>query len=1700
MKKKKSNNQLSTLFSKEIYQRLSIQEKELNAIRQLCTGNPGASALFFSKIDSPSVKFGLESLIKSFPPILQSQKEYSISLPVFQWCCYSIAKLMGHSLDYDHSKLFLSLLSTLKMSNYATLINFLSQDKPQTESLPKDQVISMYKESVSLFRALSGKITKHISVNDYSMFIQRIGSEAFNILPSNLIDVNSFILNEYSDVVDIFSYPVFYISNEISISIQNNFFSKNPFPSPTFFGGKSRLAALFNTSAASKQHFIDISLKGAADQLKSGDLKLSSVYTSLFPELYSWAICSIFHEKCYDANWITSTLSTMQTNSNDICSVVFQRVMNDLQLLKKIKMYTGNSATLRDLSNQSLPNILVLLMKSLNGEPFRDMPNFKLFSISDQDLLHDYDFVCAYFAIENVMKLFFDGHDDFLMIMEASIKNISDPNIQQDVITDIYSLLFLKTQENTFICPTTLAEKVISTLIGFSSGSFKQYLKHSYEKLLMSKFLDPACTLDSVLDSYYTMLTRSILKMDWPIAESIVNRATIYKTLFEVARFVADYKLPTSSRPFKPFSINQNRRVISSEIGFSFMFEYEALNFLNDGNDVISVLSRKRTLLQRKHPMKNVKRGLSQKFRDVVSQLSRLTAIQWEPLADFSNSPLTNSFISYINTIILALLKSMPNKTMGEVLSIHPSDIVPYLLSRELFTQATEVTGILKMDLIETVLKYTKSNYKVLLPLTIDYPVVSIASLVTDEKIDNDGDIGISNVVKNILILKRSPKTHSDMIIKRIGLKKSIISIDMSNWDDLSQDGMDIFQLSTYLSYLLSQDPLPSDEIIDLSFRFPAKEFSKIIEPKLNELPLIELSNILLHCYCEQSLYNKVQLLANILETGISPYPLKKAFSELLSKQKYSLAQLFCDFFRYEMNILVLIREEALSLLHENKDVKELFSICPSLNNEIIESLPQKYRDIITHDIKQFFDSIPHEWKKGYDAIATVRLNIRDYQNVVRVLSMFNYLDCDEDLISSYKDSIMKSNSTISLLLNLKQFVFSIHPSFRNPAILLKYVQKRLSSFVRQISVNNSQDESVAIQTLYLIDKHIDEYLSIFCQYQSVGLDALEDLSAYTKSIYLFVSSMFSSINGISYTLNNYLSIEAGKTFVEYCFLFDKLEIAQSLSKTWKIHTSEYFDKYSLKMFELGLYEEGIQYAIDRRMKNSQHTSSIVQQAISCFRFGSYYDITLIKELKAQDIPFDVEIFVEEFLSPHLIRDSPLFAHLFAPTNVPMNLNSSIRFGETFDPSKTIPIQTFDPNRKIAKKATYRSPEMTRSSSNFFAASKHERQRSEKSLASVQPSVLFSQNIEQIDTIVPHFYYRLVGLCHTLISSAPPQESIEYLNKYLNEKAPVHEHTKFLVESRVFSQPFRILRQTDRGQKRWDLFFGYIFIPSLSHSTLDNFKTAAFEFDPELEIFGPLFQKLLDMSISKSLPHLKFNLEMYLGLRHDALSTAKTLFSQATSTKESVIFLKMIEKSLGSGISNQDTESQKMLEGVVLQKQFCTFCASKSIIDCSSMSIFGKEESRVSSVSFLFKEMEVELALKIVAHTGISLKLIANRLTDIMANEPEKNMIEFVTNFEKRAPGYIFEAIINSMLMRVSFEHMNQKLAQMIIKSCIHDPTFKCKLLTQFGFLESAFSIAKQSGLYDMIPLIAHQCHKTGLNSIVDESNKIFDKLLSKAK
>lgn len=1006
-------------------------------------------------------------------------------------------------------------------------------------------------------------------------------------------------------------------------------------------------------------------------------------------------------------------------------------------------------------------------------------------------------------------------------------------------------------------------------------------------------------------------------------------------------------------------------------------------------------------------------------------KLKNLDSNSWEIMEYPQMSSSVSTFIHYLDVLVPILLNAGYGQTVSDVLSVPPNKLISYLLRKQKNIQAQEVAKFFKKDFYEVALTDDSIELDTIRPFYDNFYILEEAY----------------NLVK-----KKEYKSKSKYINNLIHQKAKVNNKAKAN---------DILEL-------LDQQPLNIEVIAEKSYQLDYQEFDEIIESKLQILPLPDLFSIVKNSASSKSLYDSISTLYFTSQLGIEVFPLKLCLSQLLKAKEYTLASKFCTNFRYKVDITKILREELLSRLKANQPYEEILAICPSVNGEILDSLPKRF------SINKC-DFIFEGWEPANDPVQLLKKNFADTERVIKYLETFRSINFDMEFLSIFK------NTPVNMLLKIVKLYT---PVYREIEKILQPLAKHLLALISTKVVNSNETEIQVEITIPKITSIIEYIFSMF-NTKSQFYIVLQNNYQTCQCICDFVSCGFYKRFGIIYSFRNFLQKEVGSLLLNICYKYDYVQIALKIATAWKVRANEARELYAKNCYMLSHFEAGVHFSPNRRRTTSiqslNESTSLTEIVQTILTHPMIYDTDFILYLENTALDLDVDRFMAEFNDPESIK--------------PVKIIQKSRLDEI---KRRHANPVLIPRRPIVNQLT-----------NDPIGSQPRPRVSFAPTRTPSLQVLTdAQKFVTPDEGMPNFYLRIVKICQkTLIIHKNP-DHIKVLHHFLKIIARLENQISFFVKLADFPKAFKYIMRVSAVQVRWNLFLNSFIADAICYNTLNKISFKNYE---TLKFFGSYFEKLLKVAQRSQMFNLQYQVEFIIGKTDQAALTALLLFSEAKSDKDSFRYLVWAQSAVNQELTIRKNQTKKLQaviatekliqlsKDIALQQEFCKFCRSKELVNCYELNLFHSPYAIEAMTVLLFREYQFSLALEMMNHCCLKPKSIAIKLIDVLVNESTEMIQLFIDNMWKEAPDELCKIMMNSMMGRLFFVFRNQRLVQSLIIDSNIDHEFKCQLMIQYFKIDEAFNYAKKEKLIDLLPLIGNIAARSCAIYISEEIVKLFD-------
>lgn len=1411
----------------------------------------------------------------------------------------------------------------------------------------------------------------------------------------------------------------FCVGSKLTENIQEQAFARYKYPMRSPLFGRSLLASLFNTSAGFGVHFVDVIFRSMRECIRNGDLEGMIDRMSLVPELQSWLVVAAQPEMLNDS-WIF-TLAQRKYHARNICVEYMERILNDQELLRTLKNLTGQIYLIEDLTNVSIPLLFSEFLARGYTDGLEKVCQTPLLLVTDEDRHRDSDFVNAYMILYDMLQLVTKVDDRLLDDLSKRLNGIHNQEIIEGLVVDIFSLLFARKPKNkTVSCSLDGAMKLLSLLLKFACDKvFVRYLKDSLRKVQYVRFISSGTTIEKVFVPYNSLLAVALAKKDWAIVDSLGEVHPDLRKRISLAKAVSKY-IETGT-----FDGDDDAQL---EL---FMSVEERKFTATSSNPIVHELIQRRD--ESDVDWIRMTNSECNALQHMSSKLMRLSASKWTKTECRIRSKSLCHFFDYLDTLIPMGLECEIGFTVMDILGFPIKSLVPFLLRKGRVDEAIQLAEVAQTDIFLEMLKYSEDHSGSVFHLLQENPIVCVAEVLWSRNesvklpngfvlespilrklIDNKDTEAVEAVKTEFHRRSAQEKTfgHPEQALQRLDI-------------DITEDS-----LRESLVELLTQTPMPIDLVAEMSFRVDVTWFSDLLMKSLDTINLDDLSSLVNQCACTSDVLEAVTVLNDAFKVCHRVTPYKKGFKCLVKSKRYDLAKRFWCVFGNQINtshVLSVLASECIELTNESKSVDSVLSICPSLQQQVIDSLPLKVRSLVVENDPTFFSYVPDTWTVCDTPGDTIIRNVLDTTNARLLMERFPGINIDLSLMD-----LVSSPSTTPRMEAISKLHHGLHlyfPLFRDKLRFCTFVGNKFIEFVEDITVSDGAGESEAGVQLHrlhlgLLDVHVA--LTSVRQRNDFAINLMR-ITSCVDSIVEFVFRHPSMRYHISYSLQEFEDRQFGLRMAELCYKFDWDGLAMHFIEAWNLKDCELVDEYALNCFRLGRYDSAVNFAIDRRMETGERTTGMVNRFINVVSFSSFYDNSFVSELVEAPVPIDVDKYCYEFVA----QDTKYFF----PKELPKT-RSRVSSLPTKRMEWNTPTPSFTPH-------------------------------------------FYKRIAGQVADLLPWFPNptRQTGLKKYLKMKAPVLERVKHFVKCGNFETAM----KILRKS-----PY----QSERDELFWSGIFltgvlsGYVVklkkkIPSFDPGlfTFGRLLQEKLEESHEKQLYH--LQYLLACICGR--PSLALDTAILIFNNTDSNNLQLQLLERIRES---------LDAATAKADSTTDTSKlEEYKRKLPLQKLFCQVVQQRDLGYCAGLSLFSTPGIAESMAVYLMKEHVFTLALAIISECQLNITGIAEKTSDILVNETASDITKFVTTFEEQADPSQFWRIINLIILRVTYTHRNSELQKLITRA-ITNPELKCRLLIQYDTPDEALVVARHHHLTHLLPLIGHRSLTPRTVSIVQSALK----------
>jgi len=1096
-------------------------------IRHLCIGQsrmcniyiPPEKGIVFSEV--------LVQFLLLQPPPLYSPVKKVPNAVLYRIDLYSLLQSLSKTIPIDFSGYYLLELKLIgkkwsdSLHNYL-VVNFETNEK--NLKLLCESLLSLQNTNMPLLRAILnvvGKLLKNIGPKNYIPylgvgsfnFISSIDQTFLEFFPKNMISS--------SNIDSFLQFPNVLFDQHATKLFQSLFACGEPFPSPSKLFKESSIITLINDTLLKKKAFFDLIFSKTRSFVHSDEKSKVLSITEDFPELRPWCFISEFDTLYSDDIRFKESLVFFSSSSFPL--QIYDRLLNDFELVITLRQLLGQVIVFHDLSYSSIPALIRPTISSVELDLLSNLSEKSYFVYSDIDRDLDFSFIYIYRMLFDMLK-YIESPSEETIDFSQYLNLIKSESWFHGVTTDLFSLVFLQNNKGEFIMPLSMAEQIITSIIPYSDKSTLPYLSSTMSRIQLTRHLGL-----SGLDSCFISITDAVLaafrKSEFALAEKISFQQPSLFKLSHIGHALHCYR---NDQP--PNVKNEFLEAYEIEKSFSLSGPYP-----RNLDIILNQVIEKRNEMNG-HQLLDIV-GSRQYYRDMINQSYQCIQELSLPLEHIKRFSFLSGFIHY---------HSLCKSSIGNSQVNNPSDILTNILSNDKALDYDSLQILLGTDAVEKILSYSISNSTIISMMDEISPIVSKA-------LQYKGGFSNMEIIEQYSYLFPNSKVKRLLIdsllfdIKQAQTESDLISIFDSYNQNLHFVHKDIFVVSL-LDRALCIKPTPMSFLIEFKLFVPdlfndKKDYIYNCLTFLNYYHLYpEFETKGLSLAIENGVYSKdsSEIIEHLLDSGKSRLSMS-----------YSFLSASTTIFFEKLTSKVLKFQNDLSELHNVfLDIEFLIPI-------IIQRLENPPFNLIIslHNIH-------------YKSDIVIPTNDDD---CIQILESNSNIQCDEIIMNHIKKALEVSDLDVYFV------TFELIKRFltisKNVISIIGAITSRLFSAIENIKINSTKDEHRAImsiqQSISILHRMKD-----FVNKNTTLPFPYEIQMSQLNCIYRFLNLHLFCKHDIRFNLNGFQTKEFSYKMCSECANYDQFQLIIDIKSVWDCDISEWMLSRSIICSLLGYNNE----------------------------------------------------------------------------------------------------------------------------------------------------------------------------------------------------------------------------------------------------------------------------------------------------------------------------------------------------------------------------------------------------------------------------------------------------------------------------------------------------------------------------------------------
>lgn len=986
----------------------------------------------------------------------------------------------------------------------------------------------------ALFMALLPTIESVLFRISPQILFQELGIDLFDYLSK--IDTKTIQYCPVSDI-DQDRLPSFLNSlvllqdSEVIKTLQSVLCMQNEYPKPASLFCEGNLLSMVNTSLYREKNFVDflfsqvrlilarpmtLGTETTTEKIMETVISVMSLAIDILP-FFVVKFHNLFGQ--FDSKFRTLVMESEYTKRFPMVRELLERFDKDEELIRKLISVTGDKISPTDLLENSIPK---LLEDYIHQQVCIDLTKEKCYVISDTDMSKDRNFAQFYRLLRKLVKSAAKRTDISTLFQGLEIN---------DIVVDVFSLLFLRDRNGSFVFSVDDAIQILNAIKGHGNDQFVIPALRKANYAARKGDTD----LLSILKPSGILFSEAISSQQFDCAKELAGDNLALKEFCGIAEEVHN-SLTNTNTSLSPKS--------KAELLLS-LADFLLVNLDGIPEPVSGLILRHKKEVD---PL-------------IVCNGEYLEKVAAESLVpgfysdnhdeEYANLPFFQAFLDYVRTYFAAMEDN-----------VVPSSVTPESFVQMIVNNANAETWkeLEKSKLpIEMILQYSSA----LDIQTHLFNLIVQKSKPTAYAIFYQKILG-GKCDKDEILAELEKARYGQGIRRKISLgQMELIGAQIKPTSFIPDEGPSQPVFEKYLGWKLEQnfsgdeyfelydmtdeefaetlisaldsEKFDSEFVNDMFFAKP-ELYRSIVDSRINSLTVCQLSRIWP--------YMGFKSIDILVRNGITSITYPGVFHELVQRKEFNGYYQLMHEFNVENTGIEFLKER---IGVDEGVIEDVRVSCQPLLEELEISLQRKFPTKFDAPVSKVDEicSVPSEFEKRIVESVT----IRQLDNVIR-----NILKSNTPLCLELVESVL--SRCVELLGRVKFTDIDIEMKLSCEICFLSHT---LSSFLEKVVLSNVQDVNISL------------------------FHKIATIASFTRRFWF---SRF----GVEVSLANFLTQETASEFAFLCLKYDSFQLMVEFIAIWSLEEPYYLTQRALNPFKMSLFDDGV--ALVDALVNCEHRQS----------------------------------------------------------------------------------------------------------------------------------------------------------------------------------------------------------------------------------------------------------------------------------------------------------------------------------------------------------------------------------------------------------------------------------------------------------------------------------------------------------------------------